>query len=312
MRCGKKRSKAVEIIESIAALREARPRLRGDVGLVPTMGALHAGHLSLVDYARAENDVVIATIFVNPTQFGPSEDFNAYPRDLPRDLALFKAAGVDMVFTPTLALMYPPGYQTYVEVEGVAQGLEGAQRPGHFRGVATIVSKLFHLTQPTRAYFGQKDAQQVAVLQRMVRDLNFPVEIAVCPIVREPDGLAMSSRNVYLNADQRTAATVLHRSLEAVTAAYESGERDPSRLRGMVEAVVMAEPLGKPDYISVADAGTLQEQQMPTDAPLLVSLTVRFGQTRLLDNCLLPRSLNTRERLASVLGMASETQADRA
>ncbi|MBZ0292184.1 MAG: pantoate--beta-alanine ligase, partial [Anaerolineae bacterium] len=183
-RLRKKELKAVEIIESIAALRTARSRLQGDVGLVPTMGALHAGHLTLVDYARAENDAVIATIFVNPTQFGPNEDFNAYPRDLPHDLEVFEAAGVDLVFTPTNALMYPPGYQTYVEVEGVSQGLEGAQRPGHFRGVATVVTKLFHLTQPTRAYFGQKDAQQVAVLQRLVRDLNFPLEMVVCPIVR--------------------------------------------------------------------------------------------------------------------------------
>lgn len=301
-RCGRVRAEPVEIIESIEDLRLARRRLSGRVGLVPTMGALHPGHLSLVDHAWDENDVVIATIFVNPAQFGPNEDLSAYPRDPDGDLAKLTAAGVDIVFTPTPAVIYPPGFQTYIEVTEVSQGLEGAHRPGHFRGVATVVAKLFNLTQPDRAYFGQKDAQQVAVLQHMVRDLNFPLEMVVCPTVREADGLAMSSRNVYLNAEQRRAAPVLYRALQAAAAAYDSGERHPQRLREIVRSVVADEPLGLADYVSVADARNLQEQDTETDAPLLVSLTVRFGQTRLLDNCLLPFSLNTREHLGRVLG----------
>lgn len=303
-RCVLRGAKAVEIIDSIAALRAARAALPGRVGLVPTMGALHAGHLSLVDYARAENDHVIATIFVNPTQFGAGEDFTKYPRDLARDLALFEQAGVDIVFTPTVDVIYPPGYQTYVEVTEVAQGLEGAQRPGHFRGVATVVSKLFHLAQPDHAYFGQKDAQQAAVIQRMAHDLNFPLQVVICPILREADGLAMSSRNVYLDAAQRQAAAVLYRSLQAAASAYENGERHPQTLRDVVRATLAGEPSGSVEYVSVADARTLREAETPGDAPLLLSLTVRFGATRLLDNCLLPLELNSREHLADVLGAA--------
>ncbi len=290
--------------DNIPALRAARVQLRGKVGLVPTMGALHAGHLSLVATARAENDAVIATIFVNPTQFGPGEDLSKYPRDLPRDLDLLREAGVDVVFTPGPAVIYPPGYQTYVEVTEVSQGLEGEQRPGHFRGVATVVAKLFNLAQPDRAYFGQKDAQQAAVIQRMVRDLDFPLEVVICPIVREADGLAMSSRNVYLSAAQRQAAPVLYRALERAADAYDRGEHEPDRLRQWVQAIVENEPGGAVEYVSVADAGTLQEQYTATDQPLLVSLTVRFGSTRLLDNCLLPMTLNSRECLSQVLGNA--------
>ncbi len=292
----------MEIIESLESLRTARERLTGTVGLVPTMGALHAGHLSLAEFARSETDHVIATIFVNPTQFTATEDLSKYPRNLAHDLALFEAAGVDLVFTPPPDMMYPPGYQTYVEVTEVAQGLEGAQRPGHFRGVATVVSKLFHLTQPTRAYFGQKDAQQAAVIQRMVYDLNLPLAIAICPIVREPDGLALSSRNVYLSAAERQAAPVIYQALQAAAAAYAHGERDRDKLRDCLQRLIRTEPLGTVEYISVADARTLREIHTPTDAPLLVSLTVRFGQTRLLDNCLLPLKLNNRDDLAGVLG----------
>ncbi len=292
----------MEIIDSLAGLREARQRVTGSVGLVPTMGALHAGHLSLVEFARAENDFVIATIFVNPTQFAAGEDLSKYPRNLEGDLALFEQAGVDLVFTPTPEMMYPSGYQTYVEVTEVTQGLEGEQRPGHFRGVATVVSKLFHLTQPTRAYFGQKDAQQAAVIQRMVCDLNFPLDIVICPITREADGLAMSSRNIYLSAEERQAATVIKLALQATSAAYNNGERDPQKLRKCLEAVISTEPLGFVDYISVADARTLCELTAPTEQPLLVSLTVRFGKTRLLDNCLLPSNLNNRQHLAQILG----------
>lgn len=264
------------------------------------MGALHAGHLALVEQARAENDAVIVTIFVNPTQFAPNEDLAAYPRNLPRDLALLQAAGVDVVFTPTPDIIYPPGYQTYIEVEQVSQGLEGARRPGHFRGVATVVSKLFNITQPDTAYFGQKDAQQVAVIRRMVRDLNFPLNIAVCPTVREMDGLAMSSRNAYLSLEQRQAAPVVYRALQA---AADADTHDPDMLRQIMLDVLDREPLAEPEYVSAASANTLQELYAPTHTPILLSLAVRVGKTRLIDNILLPRELNTREGLSTVLGV---------
>ena len=292
----------MQVIEDIPALRQAQAYIAGRLGVVPTMGALHAGHLSLVEAARAENDTVLVTIFVNPTQFAANEDLAAYPRDLPRDLGLLSKAGVDFVFTPTRELMYPPGYQTYINVEQVSQGLEGARRPGHFRGVATVVAKLFNLTQPTVAYFGQKDAQQVAVIRQMVRDLNFPLEIAVCPTMREPDGLAMSSRNVYLNAEQRRAATVLYRALQSAAGAYAAGTRDPEKLRQTMLNTLRAEPLAAPDYVSIADARTLQELNQPTDAPMLASLTVGIGQTHLLDNFILPAELNDQAGLSRALG----------
>jgi pantoate--beta-alanine ligase len=292
----------VEIIDYIPALRNARTTLRGRVGLVPTMGALHAGHIALVKEARADNDSVIVTIFINPTQFAATEDLSKYPRDLPRDLKILREAGVDMVFTPTPDMMYPLGFQTWVDVTNVSQGLEGARRPEHFRGVATIVSKLFNLTQPDTAYFGQKDAQQVAVIKRMVHDLNFPLEIAVCPTVRESDGLAMSSRNVYLSSHQRAAAPVIRRALDTAAEAYSGGERHPHKLRGLVEGFIRGEPLAELDYVSVTDATELVEQTEPSDKPLLMSLTVKFGNTRLLDNMLLPDDLNTREGLTATLG----------
>lgn len=285
----------MKIIDTIEDLRAMRHEIKKTVGLVPTMGYLHDGHLSLVRHAKAETECVIATIFVNPTQFGEGEDLNAYPRDLPRDFELLEQEEVDYVFVPTPDLMYPADYQTYVNVESVSAGLEGAHRPGHFKGVATIVTKLFNLTQPDVAYFGQKDAQQVIVIRRMVRDLNFPLEVAVCPIVREPDGLAMSSRNVYLNPAEREAATVLNRALRLAGEAYTLGERSPQTLREIMREIVEAEPLAQPDYISVADAGTLVELQSSSDDPMLLSLTVQIGKPRLLDNCLLPLSLNTRQ-----------------
>ncbi len=266
------------------------------------MGALHEGHLSLVREAQADNDAVIVTIFVNPTQFAPDEDLSKYPRDLPHDMEMLRTEGVDLIFTPTPELMYPPGFQTWVEVAKVSQGLEGARRPEHFRGVATIVSKLFHLTLPDKAYFGQKDAQQVVVIKQMVRDLNFPLKIAVCPTSREPDGLAMSSRNAYLSSEQREHATHLYQSLQTAAEAYETGERQPRELRMVVETLLAGESLAKLDYVSVADATTLTEQQEPTDAPLLLSLAAKFGNTHLLDNMLLPADLNTREGLTNVLG----------
>ena len=221
----------MERTTSLIDLREARARMPSPVGLVPTMGYLHEGHLSLVRSARAECASVIVSIFVNPTQFGPNEDLASYPRDLPRDLDLLENEGVDLVWTPTPEVMYPPGYQTWVSVEEVTQPLEGGMRPGHFRGVTTIVAKLFNTVQPDKAYFGQKDAQQAVVIRQMARDLNFPLEVLVCPTVREPDGLAMSSRNSYLNPTERQAATLLHRALTAAQAAYNGGERDAQALQ---------------------------------------------------------------------------------
>lgn len=276
----------MQVVKTIAELRAARAALPEPVGVVPTMGFLHEGHLALVRRARAENASVIVTIFVNPTQFGPSEDFAAYPRDLDRDLALLEGVGADLVFAPEVAEIYPPDFQTYVIVEQVSQPLEGARRPGHFRGVATVVAKLFNLTQPQRAYFGQKDAQQVRVIQQMTADLNFPLEIVVCPTVREPDGLAMSSRNTYLTPEQRQAAPVLYRSLQAAAAAFAQGERDASRLRQIALDVLAAEPLAQVEYVSVADAQTLQELDRVA-GPALVSMAVRIGRARLIDNIVL-------------------------
>ena len=226
------------------------------------MGFLHQGHLSLVQAARAECASVVVSIFVNPTQFGPSEDLAAYPRDLERDLRLLEAAGVDLVWTPTAEVMYPPGYQTWVTVEEITQPLEGAMRPGHFRGVATVVAKLFNAVQPQRAYFGQKDAQQAAVIRQMVRDLNFNLEVVVCPIVREADGLAMSSRNVYLNPQERQAATVLYRALTRRQRAFDGGERQAEGAApGRCVETISRQPLARLQYVSCADADTLQEMQ---------------------------------------------------
>jgi pantoate--beta-alanine ligase len=250
------------------------------------MGGLHAGHLSLVARARSENDRVAASIFVNPAQFGENEDLAAYPRTPENDLRLLESLGVDAVWTPSPEDVYPPGFQTFVTVDEVSAPLEGARRPGHFRGVATVVAKLFNVFQPDRAYFGQKDAQQVAVIRRMVADLSFPVDVVVCPTVREADGLALSSRNVYLSPDERRAAPVLQRALLAARAAFDSGERDAGRLRAALTGTLAEEPLARPDYVSVADAGTLLEIERVT-GPALVSLAVRFGGTRLIDNVVL-------------------------
>jgi len=266
-------------------------REAGAVGLVPTMGYLHAGHVSLVERARRECAAVAATIFVNPTQFGPGEDLARYPRDLERDLALLAAESVDLVFTPSDAVMYPPGFQTYVHVGAVAEGLEGARRPGHFQGVATIVAKLFNIVQPTHVYFGQKDAQQAAVLRRMVADLNFNLRFIVCPTVREPDGLAMSSRNKYLDDANRAGSTALYRALSAAREMWEAGEYDPDRLREAMSRVLAAEPLARVDYVSAADPVTLRELDGGAPAPsALLSMAVYFGTTRLIDNILLEGS----------------------
>jgi pantoate--beta-alanine ligase len=273
----------MKTLRTIAEARAWRGHVAGVLGVVPTMGYLHEGHLSLVRASRARDDATAATIFVNPTQFAPTEDLSRYPRDEARDLALLEAEGVAAVFMPSVEEMYPAGYGTYVEVEGLTQRLEGASRPAHFRGVTTVVAKLLNILQPDRAYFGQKDAQQLAVVRRMVGDLDLPVEIVGMPIVRDLDGLAMSSRNVYLTPEQRQAALVLSRSLDAVRAAFERGERDALRLRAMIEGAVRAEPLAELDYASVADAGTLDELDR-IERPALVSLAVRFGGTRLIDN----------------------------
>jgi pantoate--beta-alanine ligase len=274
----------MQVLETVDAFRAAR-RALGELGVVPTMGYLHAGHMALVEHARAENEAVAATIFVNPTQFGPNEDLSRYPRDLPRDLQMLEQAGVDLVFVPGVAEMYPEGFSTSVEVEGITRVLEGAVRPGHFKGVATVVCKLLNIAQAERAYFGQKDAQQTVVVRRMVRDLNMPTTIVVVPTVREPDGLALSSRNVYLSPADRAAAPVLHRSLRAAEAAWQAGERNADRLRAIVNEVLASEPSGKVDYVSVADPLTLEELIVRDEA--LVSLAVRFGRTRLIDNLLL-------------------------
>lgn len=290
------------VVETIDALREARRKLQGRVGLVPTMGYLHDGHRSLVRAARQECAYVITSIFVNPTQFSPSEDLSTYPRDLQRDLAMLEAESVDIVFVPTAEQMYPPHFQTYVNVEFVSQGKEGASRPTHFRGVTTVVSKLFNLCQPDDAYFGQKDAQQVVVIRQMVRDLNFPLRIQVCPTVREADGLAMSSRNVYLDAEDRRAAVTLWRALQAVRARYEQGARTASELQAAARAVFAEEPRVTLDYVSVARARDLADVDI-ADEPLLVSLAACVGKPRLIDNMLLPFALNTREGATAALGV---------
>lgn len=272
-------------VSTLDELRETRLSFDGTVGLVPTMGFLHDGHLSLIRRARDECQHVIVSIFVNPTQFGPKEDLAKYPRDLERDLRLIEPF-TDLVWTPSAESMYPTGYQTWVEVEAMTRPLEGAMRPGHFKGVTTVVAKLFNAVQPHKAYFGQKDAQQVAVIRRMVRDLNFPIEIVVCPTTREPDGLAMSSRNVYLDADQRKAATVLFRSLSSAKELYEAGERDAEKVRGKMKEVLASEPLAEPQYVSCADYDSLEELDVIRGKTLL-SMAVFIGKTRLIDNFVL-------------------------
>jgi pantoate--beta-alanine ligase len=273
----------MDVVETLEELRLARSDLTEPVGLVPTMGALHNGHLSLVRQARIDCNSVVVSIYVNPAQFGPAEDLNTYPRDLQRDLDLLRAEGVDLVWTPSNVVMYPPGYQTWVQVEDVTQLLEGALRPGHFRGVATVVAKLFNAVQPHKAYFGQKDAQQVVVIRRMARDLDFPVEVVVCPIVREPGGLAMSSRNVHLDPQEQRAALVLSKALFNAKKSFDSGVRDASHLREVVLETLAAEPLAKVQYVSCADPETLQEEEGRVDRAL-ISLAVLIGKTRLIDN----------------------------
>lgn len=272
----------MKVVRTIAEVRAIRPSL-GHLGLVPTMGYLHRGHMELVARAKAECEAVAVSIFVNPTQFGPNEDLSRYPRDLPRDLALLEAAGVNLVFVPAVEEIYPSGFSTYVEVGQVADPLEGARRPGHFRGVATVVCKLFNIVTPEQAYFGQKDAQQTVVVRRMVRDLAMPVTIVVVPTVREADGLALSSRNVYLSAEERAAAPVLYRALQAARKAWQDEVQDAEHLRTWIRDIISAEPLARIDYVSIADPDTLQELETVGERAL-ASLAVRFGNTRLIDN----------------------------
>ena len=271
---------------TLPELRSALAALPHPLGLVPTMGALHAGHLSLVHRARGECASVAATIFVNPTQFAPGEDLDSYPRDMEADLVKLEDAGADLVWTPTAEIMYPEGFQTTITVSEVTRHLEGAQRPGHFEGVATVVAKLFNAVQPDRAYFGQKDAQQTVVIRRMVKDLNIPVEIVICPTVREDDGLAMSSRNSYLSEAQRAAAPVLYRALSVARSAYEEGERSGEALRSLMQEELDDEPHAEPQYVSCADPATLEELDV-VEEDMLLSMAVYFGKTRLIDNFLL-------------------------
>ncbi len=282
----------MKTIITLTELRAERARLSEPVGLVPTMGYLHEGHISLARAARAECASVVATIFVNPTQFGPKEDLSTYPRDLPRDCQLLESAGVDLLWTPNSQEVYPPGFQTWVTVEEISQPLEGSMRPGHFRGVATVVAKLFNAVQPQKAYFGQKDAQQAAVIRQMTRDLNFPIDIVICPIIREPDGLAMSSRNVYLNPAERKAATVLSRALRNAQSAFANGERQAEKLGAILIETIQAEPLAKLQYASCADLDSLIELTGTIPGKVLLSLAVFFGKTRLIDNVILEEKQN--------------------
>jgi len=273
----------IRSITTVAEMQAAREALSGSIGLVPTMGFLHGGHLSLVRRSKRDNDHTIVSIFVNPTQFGAGEDFERYPRNEDRDLAICAEEGVDLVWAPPEDEVYPPGFDTRVSVGAIARPLEGAARPGHFDGVATVVAILFALVGAERAYFGQKDAQQVMVIDRMARDLALPTEVIGCPTVREPDGLALSSRNVHLTPEQRAAAPVIHRALLAGCDRYRAGERAAEAIRSTVRQALADEPLAAPEYVSCADAATLAELER-VDRPTLLSVAVRFGTTRLIDN----------------------------
>jgi pantoate--beta-alanine ligase len=279
-------ARRMKILKTIDEIKKLRPSLPPPVGFVPTMGYLHEGHLALVRQARAESASVVVSIFVNPTQFGPQEDFEKYPRDPKRDLALLEKEGTDIVFMPAAGEIYPPDFDSWVEVGRIAERLEGVSRPGHFRGVATVVAKLFNIVQPDRAYFGQKDAQQLAVIKRMVTDLDMNLEVIAVPTVREPDGLAMSSRNTYLNPEERKAAVVLYEALTLAQELFSGGERDAPAIRRQMTELIQKQPLAEIDYISIADADTLDELD-EVKPPALVSLAVKIGKTRLIDNIVL-------------------------
>lgn len=276
----------MQLIETVAGVKEqvAAWKAAGlTIGLVPTMGSLHEGHESLMDAARAACDKVVVSVFVNPLQFGPDEDYDNYPRDIERDGAICEAHGVDVVFHPTPEEMYGPNYNTYVVMETLTDALCGASRPGHFRGVCTVVNKLFNIAQPDKAFFGQKDAQQLAIIKRMVADLNMNLQVVGCPIVREEDGLAKSSRNTYLSAEERQAALVLSRAIFAGEQAVRAGERNAAALKRLMGDIIAAEPLARVDYIEVVDGATMQPVET-LGSSVLTAMAVYIGSTRLIDN----------------------------
>ncbi len=276
----------MKVVEKIDDMRRLRQQIAEPVGFIPTMGYLHEGQLALVKRARSENSSVVVSIFVNPAQFGPQEDFKHYPSDHELDLSILRKEKTDIVFMPSVTEMYPAQFNSWVEVGKVTERLEGATRPGHFRGVITIVAKLFNIVQPTRAYFGQKDAQQAIVIKKMVADLNMNLKIVAVPTVREPDGLAMSSRNIYLNPEEHQAATVLYQALTLAQQLWAQGEKDAERIRQEIIALIKKQPLADIDYVSIADIETLDELDT-VNPPALVSLAVRIGKTRLIDNIVL-------------------------
>lgn len=279
----------MEVFENIPAMKQFVHMKKAEgktIGFVPTMGYLHSGHLSLIKKSTSQNDVTVISIFVNPTQFGENEDLDQYPRDFERDCRLAQEAGADAVFFPTAGMMYPEGYKTYVEVVDITKRLCGVTRPTHFKGVTTVVTKLFHIVAPDRAYFGQKDAQQLLVIRRMVKDLNMDIEIVGCPIVRETDGLAMSSRNLYLSGEERMQATVLNQSLEMAEKMIDSGERDSNTVKKAIKEKIGTMELARIDYVELVDTESLLPAQRIT-GEVLIALAVYFGKTRLIDNRIL-------------------------
>jgi pantoate--beta-alanine ligase len=293
----------MEIIRTISWMKETVRQACAEnhvVGFIPTMGALHEGHLSLIRRAKADCSRVYASIFLNPTQFGPNEDLSKYPRTFERDVEQLNNAGVDVLFAPDAKEIYPVGFRSYVNVEGLSERLEGKSRPGHFRGVATVVLKLFEIVQPQFAYFGRKDAQQVRILQQMAADLNLNVEIVVCPIVREPDGLALSSRNTYLNAEERRAATVLHRALDAARRELSASTRDALQLQTAIRRVLSNEPLARVDYTEIVDAETFEPVASVGLRAVYALLAVFIGKTRLIDNLLIEPALGEKVPVASL------------
>jgi len=276
----------MKVIERVSQFKTARNQLTGTVGFVPTMGALHEGHRALVRSARTENINVIVSIFINPTQFGPSEDFAAYPRNAKRDIEMLQKEGVRIAFMPTPEDIYPEGFNSWVEVKGITDKLEGKARPGHFKGVTTVVAKLFNIVEPDKVYFGEKDAQQLAVIRKMMNDLNINTQLVACPTVREPDGLAMSSRNARLSPEERKAAVVLWKALGLARSQWEEGQRDAAQMRKTMTTLIEKEPLAKIDYISIADPQTLDEVDI-VGKTALVSMAVYMGKTRLIDNIVL-------------------------
>jgi pantoate--beta-alanine ligase len=282
----------MEIIRTISWMKESVRKAHADnhiVGFIPTMGALHAGHLSLIRRARMVCSRVFTSIFLNPTQFGPNEDLTKYPRTFETDVEKLTSAGVDVLFAPEAKEIYPPEFRTYVNVEGLSDKLEGKSRPGHFRGVSTVVLKLFEIVQPQFAFFGRKDAQQVRILQQMTGDLNLNVEIVVCPIVREPDGLALSSRNVYLNSEERRAATILHRALDGARQEMNAGMRDALQLQTSIQKILAGQPLARVDYVAIVDVETFEPVSRIDAKPTYVLIAVYVGKTRLIDNLFIER-----------------------